>query len=75
MCADVEAAEATEKRDRVVARATGIRVCGGAGLGPGRGGGGGDCRGGCLIARWFAGARVVGRWHCMAMFEGGERLL
>jgi len=27
------------------------------------------------IARRFAGARVVGRRLCIAMFEGGERLL
>jgi len=42
----------------------------------GRGGGGGDCRRGRLIARWFAGAApVVGRRLCIAIFEGGERLL
>jgi len=40
-----------------------------------RGGGRGNCRGGCLIARRFAGARVVGRWLCIAIFEGNERLL
>ena len=27
--------------------------------GPGRGGGEGDCRGGCLITRWFAGGRAT----------------
>lgn len=39
---------------------TGTRVCwSGAGLGPGRGG---DCREGCLIARWFAGTAPGATW-------------
>jgi hypothetical protein len=40
-------------------------------MGLGRGGVGSDCREGCLIARWFAGAWVVGRWLCIAIFFWG----
>ncbi|PXF61114.1 MAG: hypothetical protein C4B59_06020 [Candidatus Methanogaster sp.] len=41
----------------------------------GRGGVGSDCREGCLIARWFAGARVVGRRLCMAIFWGRKAFI
>ena len=38
-----------------------------------QGRGGGDCRRGRLIARWFAGAApVVGRWLCIAIFGGAK---
>lgn len=51
---------------------TGTRVCwSGAGLGPGRGGG--DCREGCLIARWFAGTApgaTLGLWQVQV--TGGQ---
>jgi hypothetical protein len=51
------------------------RVCVGRGSrGRERGGGVGDCRW-VVCACGFAGARVVGRWLCVAIFWGGERLL
>ncbi|KAF5419332.1 MAG: hypothetical protein C5S49_00665 [Candidatus Methanogaster sp.] len=55
---------------------TGTRVCwSDAGLGPGRGGGGGDCREGCPIARWFAGTApgaTLGLWQVQVTGSGGR---
>jgi len=55
----------TQGNRAAVPACTGTRVCwSGAGLGPGRGGG--DCREGCLIARWFAGTApgaTLGLWQ------------
>ena len=56
-------------RHRRQARAA-PRVCWRAQVpGPGRGGGEGDCRRGCLVR---GGSRVVGRRLCVAIFEGAK---
>ena len=48
------------ERRYLLARARALGSAGRVRLGPGRGGG--DCREGCLIARWFAGTAPGATW-------------